>query len=239
MKTKFLTGLAFAAALLVAGPAFAGDNHSVRGGGHAAGRPVAHRAATHTYAAVHRSAPARTLAAAHTSRVARPAAAIASRRTVAAPASRSYAVNRNVNRNVTRNVNSNVTRNVRTSVAYGGNGNYAQGGNNSHGQYAFASHDGWVQGRQYDWNGHHYGWYGNGWYIIDPFYAGYSPGYYNSGSVGVEVQQALNQQGYYQGPIDGIIGQGTSAAIAAYQRDNGLRVTGTITRGLLRDLGVG
>ena len=74
--------------------------------------------------------------------------------------------------------------------------------------------------------------------IRSRFTAGYGS-YYNSGSVGVEVQQALNQQGYYRGPIDGVIGPGTSAAIAAYQRDNGLRVTGTITHGLLRDLGVG
>jgi peptidoglycan hydrolase-like protein with peptidoglycan-binding domain len=57
--------------------------------------------------------------------------------------------------------------------------------------------------------------------------------------VSIEVQTVLQQQGYYEGPIDGVVGPGTQAAIAAYQQANGLRVTGTITRGLLVDLGVG
>jgi Putative peptidoglycan binding domain len=132
-------------------------------------------------------------------------------------------------------------------VAFSGNANYAaNGGRGSHGTYAFASHSGWSHGREYYWHGHHYGWYGNGWYIIDPFPYGYGywgPNtgyYYGSGApVSIEVQTALQQQGYYEGPIDGIVGPGTEAAIAAYQQENGLRVTGTITRGLLVDLGVG
>jgi peptidoglycan hydrolase-like protein with peptidoglycan-binding domain len=85
-----------------------------------------------------------------------------------------------------------------------------------------------------------------------PYYAGYGYGNYNSGASygstsygsstaapeSVQVQSALSQQGYYQGPIDGIVGPGTQAAISAYQQNNGLRVTGTITNGLIRDLGV-
>lgn len=117
----------------------------------------------------------------------------------------------------------------------------------NHRQYAFRNHSGWRHDHDYDWRGHHYRWYDNAWFIIDPGYYAYSdyPGYYDSGyadysavPVSVQVQQVLAQQGYYDGPIDGIVGPGTSQAIAEYQRDNGLRVTGTITRSLLEYLGI-
>jgi hypothetical protein len=120
-------------------------------------------------------------------------------------------------------------------------GSTHQFANNARGQYAFASHAGWSHNQQYNWNGRNYRWYNNGWFIIGPYpyyYGNYGPGYYNGGSLSAEVQSALEQQGYYQGPIDGVVGPGTQAAIANYQQNNGLRVTGTITAGLLRDLGV-
>jgi hypothetical protein len=164
---------------------------------------------------------------------------------------RNNAANTNAARNnvasniVTRN-NMNRTHAARKSMAFGGNGNHGNKGG-GHYQYAFASHGGWNHGQEYSWHGHHYRWINNGWFIIDPFpwVAGYygpgynSPGDYNGGPVSVAVQQALSQQGYYNGPVDGIVGPGTSAAISAYQQSNGLRVTGTITRGLLNSLGVG
>ena len=131
------------------------------------------------------------------------------------------------------------------SVAFGGR---ATNNSNSHGTYAFASHQGWNHNQEYNWNGHHYRWYNNGWFIIDPFpYAGYGyygpnyygPAYYYSGSVTIEVQHQLAQDGYYLGPIDGIVGPGTRAAIAAFQQANGLRVTGNINPALLNTLGMG
>jgi len=234
MNTKLFTGLTAAALLLIGGPAFGYDH---RDGG---GRP----AARHAVAAAHRSVS-----------VARHTSVAAVRR---APAARSfvarrstgvthaaYAANRSTNIARTRSTNiarGNTSTRSRNSVAFGGHANYAQNGNNGR-QYAFASHGGWNHGQQYFWHGHHYGWYGNGWYIIAPFpyygYNYYSPTYTYGGNVAVQVQNALYQAGYYQGPIDGIVGPGTSAAIAAYQRDNGLRVTGTITPGLVQNLGVG
>lgn len=42
------------------------------------------------------------------------------------------------------------------------------------------------------------------------------------------VQIELYNQGYYSGPIDGIIGPDTQAAIADYQTDYGLPVTAAI-----------
>ena len=233
MKTKLFTGLALAAALLMAGPAYAKDDH--RGGG---GRG-------HAVAAVHRGGGGRHIAAAsHRSFRGAGHAIIASRRTFAARNTRGIAANRNMARtnlartNVTRNnvARTNVRRNT---MAFGGNNN----GNNGRRQYAFASHAGWNNNQRYFWHGHHYGWFDNGWFILDPGYVGgyYGPGYgyNNGGSVSVTVQQALEQQGYYNGPIDGIVGPGTSAAITAYQQNNGLPVTGTITPGLLNSLGVG
>ncbi len=137
----------------------------------------------------------------------------------------------------------------KSTVAFGGsaygsnNGRNGYGGN-AHRTYAFQSHPGWSHNRQYDWNGHHYGWFDGAWYIIDPYsygYGYYGPnyGYDNGGSVSIQVQTQLARDGYYRGPIDGVVGPGTRAAIAAYQRDNGLRVTGGITGGLLNSLGIG
>ena len=109
------------------------------------------------------------------------------------------------------------------------------------GRYAFASHRGWDRGREYDWNGNHYRWYNNGWFVVAPvpvYVSGGTTYYSGRGSVSANVQAALARQGYYQGPIDGIVGPGTRSAIAGYQRDNGLAVTGTITNGLVNDLGM-
>jgi len=243
MKTKLFTGLALAAVLLFGGPAFGSDNHRSGGGGRAAvARPAARSGHdVSNFAAVHRA----TSGARST--------AFASRRTVNTSASRSYASSRDTGVAFRRNLAA--ASSHKTGTAYGknfaasssrssgggyrrnlssnGGGGYARSGNSGHGQYAFASHNGWDPGRQYNWGGHRYGWYGNGWYIIDvgPYY-----GYGNYNNEGAQVQSALEQAGYYQGPIDGVIGPGTSAAIAAFQRDNGLRVTGTITHGLLRVL---
>jgi peptidoglycan hydrolase-like protein with peptidoglycan-binding domain len=50
------------------------------------------------------------------------------------------------------------------------------------------------------------------------------------------VQRALARRGYYKGSIDGDLGRGTRAAIARYQKRNGLRVTGDVNRSLLRSL---
>jgi localization factor PodJL len=43
----------------------------------------------------------------------------------------------------------------------------------------------------------------------------------------VTAQRALNQLGYYQGPTDGASSQALHLAIAAYQRDQGLPITGS------------
>ena len=102
------------------------------------------------------------------------------------------------------------------------------------------SHVDWNRSNQYSWNHHNYRWYEGGWLIID---AGYNPFYatasYSYGGSSVRnVQVKLSDQGYYRGPIDGDIGPGTRNAIASYQGDHELRVTGRINDSLLQSLGL-
>jgi hypothetical protein len=52
------------------------------------------------------------------------------------------------------------------------------------------------------------------------------------------AQAALQQQGYYHGEVDGLIGPLTRGAIADYQRDHGLYTTSTIDQPTLQSLGI-
>src|SRR6266516_4452992 len=54
----------------------------------------------------------------------------------------------------------------------------------------------------------------------------------------VDVQEQLQRAGYYDGPIDGVLGPMTREAIAAFQADNGLAVTSVIDEPTLATLGV-
>ena len=93
-------------------------------------------------------------------------------------------------------------------------------------------------------------WYWNsGWwypaYGYDPYYSHYvydgpifGYGYAAPGDVTAQVQRSLAQQGYYYGPIDGILGPGTRRAIERYQIDHGLAVTATIDEQTLATLGM-
>lgn len=50
--------------------------------------------------------------------------------------------------------------------------------------------------------------------------------YLRNNSMEAAVQKSLTRTGYYNGPIDGIIGPMSRRAIANYQADRGFRVTG-------------
>jgi peptidoglycan hydrolase-like protein with peptidoglycan-binding domain len=52
------------------------------------------------------------------------------------------------------------------------------------------------------------------------------------------VQAALQELGYYHGPIDGVLGVATREAIANYQRDHGLYMTSAIDEPTLAALGM-
>lgn len=50
------------------------------------------------------------------------------------------------------------------------------------------------------------------------------------------IQVILNKNGYEAGPIDGVMGEKTRAAIAAFQKDNGMKPTGQIDDALVHAL---
>lgn len=52
--------------------------------------------------------------------------------------------------------------------------------------------------------------------------------YVDTSSYNKQIQQALKDLGYYQGSIDGIIGQATTSAIKKFQSDNGLVADGIV-----------
>ncbi len=52
------------------------------------------------------------------------------------------------------------------------------------------------------------------------------------------VQRALQAEGFYKGPIDGIWGIESKSAVRAYQRAKGLPVAGLISLATMESLGI-
>ena len=86
-------------------------------------------------------------------------------------------------------------------------------------------------------------WYPAWGYYPDSYYPYDGPIYgYNDlppDEVIANVQTQLYNEGYYNGPIDGILGPDTRAAIADYQADHGLAVTAAIDQPTVESLGLG
>ena len=97
-----------------------------------------------------------------------------------------------------------------------------------------------VFGAPYYWNAGY--WFPAWGYSPNAYYAWDGPIYgYNNlppDQVTANVQATLQQQGYYHGDVDGLIGPLTRGAIADYQRDNGLYVTSAIDQPTLQSLGM-
>jgi hypothetical protein len=97
-----------------------------------------------------------------------------------------------------------------------------------------------VFGSPYYWNSGY--WYPAWGY--DPYASYYYDGpiyAYNDlppDQVIANVQAALQEQGYYTGEVDGVLGPLTRAAIARYQQDHGLYVTSAIDEPTLSALGM-
>jgi hypothetical protein len=97
-----------------------------------------------------------------------------------------------------------------------------------------------VFGAPYYWNAGYWfpawGYYPNAYYAWDgPIYASNN---LPPDQVIANVQASLQQQGYYHGDVDGLIGPLTRAAIADYQRDHGLYTTSAIDQPTLQSLGI-
>jgi Putative peptidoglycan binding domain len=113
-----------------------------------------------------------------------------------------------------------------------------------HDQWWWSSHHNhivFVFGAPYFWDTGY--WYpawgydpGANYYYDGPIYAS-SPDY-DPGQVVANVQSALQQQGYYQGEIDGVLGPQTRAALAEYQSAQGLEPTGAVDEPTLETLGM-
>jgi peptidoglycan hydrolase-like protein with peptidoglycan-binding domain len=66
----------------------------------------------------------------------------------------------------------------------------------------------------------------------------YAPDQYTNNPTVSAVQSGLAKLGYYRGAIDGVEGDETQAALARYQQDHDLSVTGTLTAATLQSLGL-
>jgi putative peptidoglycan binding protein len=98
----------------------------------------------------------------------------------------------------------------------------------------------------YPWD--YYPYYADGYYPYD--YYDYYPYNYDDQSAYVDadqygnnatvsaVQSQLAKLGYYRSAIDGVVGDETQAALARYQEDHNLSVTGTLTAATLQSLGL-
>jgi hypothetical protein len=174
------------------------------------------------------------------------------RRALAVNRDRNLAVNRerNFNVNRTRNLAYYRERNVRVTNNWRGDAFRGQR------YWAFRNYN--RQWHDRSWWRSHYDriiFVNNGWYYWNAGYWfpawGYAPyvSYVYDGpiyaynglspdQVTVNVQEQLAAAGYYDGPIDGILGPMTREAIAAYQADNGLAITSAIDEPTLATLGL-
>ena len=117
----------------------------------------------------------------------------------------------------------------------------------------------WDYAYPYYASGYPYDYYGNYPYgysgYPDDYYSGYNPydyyqGYndydstyaapdqYANNPIVSAVQSALAKLGYYNGAIDGTLGDQTEAALGHYQEDRDLSVTGTVDAATLQSLGI-
>jgi hypothetical protein len=98
----------------------------------------------------------------------------------------------------------------------------------------------------YDYGDYPYNsYYGNpyDYYNYSPYNDDDQSGYSDSGQSTVNAtvsatQSELAKLGYYNGAIDGTLGDETEAAIARYQQDRDLSVTGTVDAATLQSLGI-
>jgi hypothetical protein len=166
-------------------------------------------------------------------------------------AARNLAVNQKRNLTFARNVALNRDRNVRI-VNHWRNDRFRGGDYVAFYNYNRVWHDRnwWVSsyprvvfvlGGWWYWNtGYWYPAWGYdpyGWYSYDgPIYTGYADR--TPDRIIEDVQLALQQQGYYAGPIDGLLGAQTRGALAAFQSDNGLAITSAVDRPTLQTLGL-
>ena len=118
----------------------------------------------------------------------------------------------------------------------------------------------WDHRQSHTWNNHRFRWFNNSWVILgggyygSPYFYDYGSGpyydydsasyddsaeqppQYTSDSLAGSIQEELIRKGYNPGAVDGVIGPQTRNAIAQFQTDHRLPVTGRIDRAFLSTL---
>jgi len=114
------------------------------------------------------------------------------------------------------------------------------------GLYPWDYYPNYAYGYPYDYdNGYPYDYYNDypySYYDSSPYDYDQEPAYDsnqdgNSATISA-VQSELAKLGYYHGAVDGVEGDETQAALARYQEDHDLSVTGTLTAATLQSLGL-
>jgi hypothetical protein len=181
---------------------------------------------------------------------------VRARNDVAINRERNLSVNRRGNLDVSgsTNVTTNRARSINRSVAVNNNWRSSQFSGQNYAafrNYSRAYHN------RYWWDSHYpritfyfgapYYWDAGYWYPAWGYYPGYAYQYdgpiygYNGlapDQVVVDVQVQLQRDGYYAGPIDGVLGPMTRRAITAFQADHGLAITSSIDEPTLATLGL-
>jgi putative peptidoglycan binding protein len=165
---------------------------------------------------------------------------------------RNLALNRDRNVTINREQNFNVNRERNVTVNNNWRGQQFNGQNYD----AFRNYHREWHDRDW-WRSHHsrisfyfgapYYWDAGYWYPAWGYYPDYvyqydGPIYGYNGlapdQVIVDVQRQLQRDGYYPGPIDGVLGPMTRRAIAAFQADHGLAITSAVDEPTLATLGL-
>jgi hypothetical protein len=103
---------------------------------------------------------------------------------------------------------------------------------------AYSSYPSDSYGDFYGYNDSSYGSYDYNPQDPYSYYSGYAVPTESGNGVVSSIQSQLAKLGYYRGAVDGVAGDETQAAIARYQEDNDLSVTGTVTAATLQSLGL-
>lgn len=163
-----------------------------------------------------------------------------------------FDIARERNRNIDRNIDRTINRERNVTVVNNWRGERFSGQRYS----AFRNYRRSWHHRDW-WHSHHprivvvlggaYYWNSGYWYPAWGYNQGYQYPYdgpiYGYGDltpdqVIVNVQVQLQRDGYYVGPIDGLLGPGTRQGLAAFQADRGLAITSAIDEPTLASLGL-
>ena len=103
--------------------------------------------------------------------------------------------------------------------------------------YGYNPYD-YSSGYPYDYSGNPYDYYDYSPYNNDDQSPDAASGQSAADATVSAVQSELSRLGYYNGAIDGTLGDQTEAALARYQEDRDLSVTGTVDAATLQSLGI-